>query len=520
MELDDLKILQVNLSRFNKFFLFSIAFLGIVYNFISTYGYTMDDALITLRYSINFAESGLPIWNKADIVHPTMGFTSPLWMLTNSIQAYFTSDKDTVVVFSKYWSLFFLFGFVWLVVGIIDKQKIAFTTKIIFTVLLLWNPVLAFHASSGMETILFATGISLYAVAATRFADHYKSMTALGLLLFFIRPEGILALGAFWLYDLIKNRDFKKSAITSLFILIILGIYFWGLYSYYGYPLPSAFYVKQGSGHIIKMSAVKMTIVFLLLSALPLVALIVSAKKAIIENKEQNLFIAALIAIYLLFYLTVEPLMNVAYRYQLPVLFLLTLMVAGNLGAFWEQKLIVRNTVVALIMLVTIFNYGLTNKYTSKVGQASENLRGIGLFLTKYQNGQDWLMYHDAGYVCYFSDFNSIDSIGLNTIDIAVKSKTKEDYLKDKKVKYYLQNGKTRSLESIETTDKAQEFGFNYVGSIPISYDGNEYYVVKLYQRDGYIKVDDLKKLSLNLEMRSIWFDDLYYFGRKLIKNR
>ena len=403
---------------------------------------------------------------------------------------------------------------------IIDKQKITFGTKILFTVLLLWNPVFSFHASSGMETILFATAISFYAVLAVRFFDKYKMITALGLLLFFIRPEGILALGAYWLFDLITNKDINKSAISSLIILFVLGIYFWGIYSYYGYPLPSAFYVKQGGAHIIKMSAVKMTVVFLFLSAFPLVALIVSAKKGFIENKDKNLFILALIAVYLLFYLTVAPLMNVVYRYQIPILFLLTVMAAGSLGIFWKQKIYIRYTVVVLIVITALFNQGLTGKYTSKVGQASDNLREIGLFLSGYQNDDDWLMYHDAGYVCYYSDLNSIDSIGLNTIDIAVKSKRKEDYLKDNKIKYYLQNDKTRSLESIDKIDNVQKFGFDYIGSIPISYDGSEYYIVKLYQRDGNIKAEDLKKLSLNMEICRTWFDDLYYYGRKLIKNK
>jgi hypothetical protein len=504
----------------NKYILFLIAFAGILYGFITTYGYTMDDALITLRYSINFADSGLPIWNKADFSHPTMGFTSPLWMLINSIQAHFTSDKDLIIIFSKYWSLSVLMGFTWLIVSIINKQKITFFTKILFTVLLLWNPVMAFHASSGMETILFATAIGFYAVLAIRFSDHYKTMTALGLLLFFIRPEGILALGIYWLFDLIKNRDFKKSIISSIVILFILGIYFWSIYSYYGYPLPSAFYVKQGGSHIIKMAAVKMTVLFLFLSALPLIALLFSVRKNIIINSEKNLFIIALIVIYLLFYLTVEPLMNVVYRYQLPILFLLMVMVSNNLEAFWRQKAYVRYGIIGLWVLLLIFNVGYTNKYTTKVSQASENLKEIGLFLKQHNNFNDWLMYHDAGYVCYYSDFNSIDSIGLNTIDIAVKSKTKEEYLKEKNLKYYLQNGRTHSLENIETEDKVQEFGFDYVGSIPISYDGAEYYIVKLYQREGNIKPEDLKKLSLNLEIRKTWFDKVYYFGRKLIKNR
>jgi len=506
----------------NKYILFFIAAAGILYNFFATFPYTMDDALITLRYSINCAKSGLPIWNQADIVHPTMGFTSPLWMLLNSIQAHFTANKDLIVIVAKYWSLIFLLFFAWLIVTIIDKQKISYSTKILFTVFFLWNPVLAFHASSGMETILFATAISIYAVLATRYSDHYKTMILLGILLFFIRPEGILALGVYWIFDLFKKKEIKKSTISALFIFLVIGIYFLIIYSYYGYPLPSAFYVKQGSGHLIKINAIKMTLVFLTLSALPFLALLAASRNGLAKNREKNIFITTLILVYLLFYLTVEPLMNVVYRYQLPILFLLMIMASGVLEDFWKQRKYIRYSIIILFIIITIFNKGLTDKYTIKVGQASKNLREIGLFLKNYRNDNGWLMYHDAGYVCYYSNLNSIDSIGLNTIDIAVKKKRKEDYLRGNEVKYYLQNSRTRSLNKIDrrNRDNIEKYGYKYVGAFPISYDGTEYYIVKLYQKNGKIDPMDLKRIKFDLTSYNTWFDTIYYYGRKLIKNR
>lgn len=263
-----------------------------------------------------------------------------------------------------------------------------------------------------------------------------------------------------------------------------------------------------------------MTILFLLLSAIPLIIMIFFSNTNISERKTKNIFIVGLIVIYLLFYLTVEPLMNVVYRYQLPVLFLLTLLAAENSEWFWKKGRVVRYSVVFLIVLTSLFNFGYIEKYTSKISQASDNLRKIGLFFNKIRNDKDWLIYHDAGYVCYYSDFNCIDSIGLNTIDIATKEKKIDYFFKNQNVKYHLQNGRTKSLSDINTTDISQIFGFQYVGSVPVSRDSHEFYFVKVYQRDGNITEKDLKSINIDLENRTTWFDNLYYFGRKLIKNR
>src|SRR5438046_2328930 len=63
----------------------------------ATRAYLMDDPLITLRYSLNLARHGHAIWNQADAAHPSLGYTTPLWMLLNAIPAFFTDNKDLLV---------------------------------------------------------------------------------------------------------------------------------------------------------------------------------------------------------------------------------------------------------------------------------------------------------------------------------------------------------------------------------------------------------------------------------------
>jgi hypothetical protein len=492
-----------------------LAAAGILYLFASSFRYTMDDSLITLRYSQNLADHGQPIWNKADIEHPTMGFTSPAWMVLNSVQVFFTSNKDVIIKCSKFWSLIILLAFAWIIVSIIELQDIRFINKILFTILLLWNPVFAFHACSGMDTILFSTALVLFAVFAMRDAD-YKFMLFFGLSLFLIRPEGILAAGLYWLFDFVRHKNIKKSAFGLLFLAFFLCSYHLIVFQYYGHALPSAFYLKQADGPALKITAIKMTVAFILFGALPLLLFLVTIKKAL--KTGTSIFICTLAAVFLIYYLTVSPFMNAVYRYQLPILALLILIAADHLEIFQKQNKRFRYPIIILIIIVGVFNLGVTGKYTSKVGQANENLKALGLFMKEYNNYHDWLMYHDAGFVCYYSDFNTIDTNGLNTIDIAVKQKAKEDYLANKRVKYYLHNGRTDNLNEIDIKDSVLDHGFSYIGAVPISYDGIEYYVVKIYGRGSGITQADIQGIAVNTQLKSTWFDKLYYKGRKMIK--
>src|SRR6266849_5489124 len=76
----------------------SILLLGGVY---CTRSYVMDDALITLRYSFNLARNGHAIWNQADASNPSLGYTTVLWMLINAVPAFFTDNKDCLVLVCK-----------------------------------------------------------------------------------------------------------------------------------------------------------------------------------------------------------------------------------------------------------------------------------------------------------------------------------------------------------------------------------------------------------------------------------
>src|SRR5260370_12103495 len=99
---------------------FVLLFCGIY----ATRSYVMDDALITLRYSLNLARHGHAIWNQADVSHPSLGYTTVGWMLINAVPAFFTDNKDCLVVACKLIALIPLMGIALLLVGQITRMPV------------------------------------------------------------------------------------------------------------------------------------------------------------------------------------------------------------------------------------------------------------------------------------------------------------------------------------------------------------------------------------------------------------
>lgn len=125
--------------------------------FYATSDYLMDDALITLRYSYNFGQLGSPIWNEADIDNPSMGYTTPLWMILNAIPALFTSDRDALLTSARVIASVGLFVIIIIFSYDIAHRQIQLWAKLVLIVGIFGQAGFAFHVNSAMETILFSS---------------------------------------------------------------------------------------------------------------------------------------------------------------------------------------------------------------------------------------------------------------------------------------------------------------------------------------------------------------------------
>src|SRR5438128_1210063 len=104
--------------------LVGLSFILLFCGIYATRSYVMDDALITLRYSFNLARHGHAIWNQADVAHPTLGYTTVGWMLINAIPAFFTGNKDCLVLACKSIGLIPLAVIALILVGQISRMPV------------------------------------------------------------------------------------------------------------------------------------------------------------------------------------------------------------------------------------------------------------------------------------------------------------------------------------------------------------------------------------------------------------
>ena len=167
-----------------------------------------------------------------------------------------------------------------------------------------------------------------------------------------------------------------------------------------------------------------------------------------------------------------------------------------------------------------IFNLGVTDFYEKKLGTAASNLWQIGLVLKQKNDHKSWMAYGDAGFVCFYSGFNTIDLVGLNSKQIAKGLLSVEDALRKPEVRIVLKNAEFSADEAIVSRFDLEPFGLSYVGSVPMTRDSRKTMVVQFYTRDGFLTSEDLAGIETAPDYDKSWFESAYYLGRKIIKRR
>ena len=172
------------------------------------------------------------------------------------------------------------------------------------------------------------------------------------------------------------------------------------------------------------------------------------------------------------------------------------------------------------MIVLGVFNLGVTDMYARKTGRTAENLKTIGTALAARNDEGAWMAYGDAGLVCYYSDFNTVDLNGLNTREIAKGRLSVEEALKNPDVRLLLANAEFKAGEAIEPRWPQRTSGLAYVGSVPVSRDSRRTTYVQFYARDGFVQTDELAAIETDPDYRPSWFEALYYWGRKVVKDR
>lgn len=502
-------------------YLIALAVGSSIFCLLATADYIMDDAFITLRYSHNFGQIGQPIWNKADIGNPSMGYTTPLWMILNAIPAVFTTDRDALVTFSRLLSFAALVGIIIVTGRAVNKLKIGFGTKLALIAGIFGQAGFAFHVNSGMETILFSFFILVSVVM------HCTRPTALwsvifGLFAFLTRPEGALVVVVL-IMDCLRMKMFRHTLMRIvIFSSVVLSLATL-LLAYYGDPLPNSFYVKQETGF--SDASIIQTAFFIVTIALPF--LFLSAYSASGLNNRRSAVFLIVGLVLGAYYLTVSPLMNVLSRYQWPILVLL---IYGSLPAL-ESLFTVeryRNKYLLWILALTLIvinsgNLVGSSYFAATSGRAIKNLISIGKAFASERFDGRWMVYHDAGAVCYYSDWNCYDTIGLNNREIAKGILTEDQILKREHSMVVLQNidlhtqGSERTLQAAML--KYDAYSYHFVDLLTTLREGdNREIAVAVFARN----VDEVKSIvdaaDVRPDMDAQLFYGIYALVRQLVK--
>ncbi len=507
---------QSSINTKSFWLLLGIAGIASLCGVLLTHNYLMDDALITLRYSFNFARFGIPIWNQADLGNPSMGYTSLLWMILNAIPVLFTDNKDILVLVAQLFSfaaLLLIIGFICIE---IDALSIRLSFKIIVTLLVFTQFGYGLHVNSAMETMLFSLLMLLTVRAYGK--GQFRRAYIFGALTFLTRPEGAILCALVFLADLIHGQ-FKRVAITGVgFLFLLAGVYalliFW-----YGDFLPNTFYAKQ---EIFNTLAFKRMLFFMLTIALPYLALSIYAVFPM--RNRTSLYMLLTAVAYLLYYLSVDPIMNVMSRYQWPCLVLLTYAGIPAIGFLLQNVKKYKPALIILMVMCVGLNIGNmlgASYFAGATGHAEQNIILIGKTMAKYRQPARWLVYHDAGAVCYFSDWNTYETIGLTNGLLARQQMTLDEIYQNSNATIALRNFDLTSESQYESqrnyTDLLSTYGFQYLQDIPVLHvEGQRNFVISVYARDTELAKNILSDINIKQSFKPDFTYNLYRIAKEL----
>ena len=240
MIIKDYKLLYILLG-----FMLACGFVG--------YSFTLEDAQITYRYAMRFAE-GYPwaTWNRDEA--PIEGFTTVLWMFVISL---FGPNLDSIVHASKIIGLASTLGLVVLYyqlavksqagdINFIDNSETLKLAALFTACFCAVSLPISWYATTGMETTTYMFMVS----AALFFPIISRNIYIFALLcccLIVIRPEGIAFAFSASLYYGFKDKRYFATLVLSLLTFCGLII---GRYLYFDNLMPNTYYAKSGGSSL------------------------------------------------------------------------------------------------------------------------------------------------------------------------------------------------------------------------------------------------------------------------------
>jgi hypothetical protein len=399
----------------------------------------MEDAAMLLRYSHNFADGHGIRWSLNQA--PVDGATDFLYMVLTGA---FARGLGVSVVTASRW-INIIAQTLSVVLVYTGARRLGGTTlgggRLLSTAAALYliaGPFIGLtNACFGAPLFAFFLlacwdcGLR-YALKAPKWTTAF-AMAIFGLLAGLTRPEGVLIAGLILLatlyltrnYDLAPHRA-RLSIIVPAIVAFVLvfgilgGIYFRWRWNYFGYPLPNPFYIK-GNGHLYPSSIAHagMNLVTLLLPVLPLLPL------GWLSDSTRRLTNALHIILvpFVLMWVLLSNSNNHFFRFQyavVPIVLMTAPTLARgfpNLHPFAGSRLQRTSTWIAAVL--TVFAGML---YVNRITNYDYTAWGMRIFAQRLQPlaSKGYTMaVTEAGALPLYSEWNTIDGIGLNDAYIA-----------------------------------------------------------------------------------------------------
>jgi arabinofuranosyltransferase len=399
--------------------------------------WTVDDAYITYRYAANLATTGQLTWNPGD--DPVEGYTGVLLPLVLAAAASAGLDVDVASEGIGAGAFLLLVGAVARASRAMGSTRTASATA---ALLAATAPIMATHATSGLETALFAALLTtsldalVRAVGAESARGRRESWLFAALLaLSLTRPEGVvfaaLATVAIVATRARVSRGLPWATLGRLAAILAVpgALYFAWRVAYYGTWLPNTFYAKLH--HRVTpdslASGAKFAVVYLALPALATGALFAArgrqAWARLREAPSAARWGAGVVVLFILIvaaqYARSALIMNFSYRFWAPFLPAALALLAATASLAWPPPRRAVWAAAALVALQLAGHVVLTPREWRFAEQTERLLadehRPVAAFLReRVPPGETIVVVVDAGAIPYYSGFRTIDFGGLN----------------------------------------------------------------------------------------------------------
>lgn len=401
--------------------------------------FPLDDAWIHRVYARAFAYGHGFAYNPGE---QATGFTSPLWVILTAPVHWFAALGATAPVIGTKVFGVTLGGLTVAATYRITRHTSAATwPAIVASTAVACQPVLAFSALAGMETLLLVALWS-WAVVAVQEQRFARGAILLGLMPL-ARPEGVVLVGVTVVAVAIAHRRALRSVLRTRaavlpLISMIVPTLLWVAYCLVvsGHPLPATFYLKARGG----MNGQALTHLGAvltehgLLRSLPLLVVGAAALLWCVRTRPAVVLLGGGSFVFIVAILGTRTFSLDGYywtRWTDPGVLGVTsaVFVAIALGAHALATSTLRVRQLALgagVLVVAVALPGLVRSIDERATRFESDAKVIermnvapGRWIAQHVPAGDTVGVNDAGALRYFGQRRTIDVFGLNNLDVA-----------------------------------------------------------------------------------------------------